>query len=49
MRYDPALCRAAAPNRLGNGYVTASFQGLRGDLAGGRLGAIRLPAALTAR
>jgi hypothetical protein len=30
MRYDPAFCRAAAPNRLGNGYVTASFQGLGG-------------------
>jgi chemotaxis signal transduction protein len=30
MRYDPAFCRAVTPNRLGNGYVTASFQALGG-------------------
>jgi hypothetical protein len=49
MRYDPALCRAAAPNRLGNGYVTASFQGPGGSWPVVDWDAIRLPAALTAR
>jgi hypothetical protein len=45
MRYDPAFCRAAAPNRLGNGYVTASFQGLGGSWLVVDWDAIRLPAA----
>jgi chemotaxis signal transduction protein len=49
MRYDPAFCRAAAPSRLGNGYVTASFQGLGGSWPVVDWDAIRLPAALTAR
>jgi chemotaxis signal transduction protein len=49
MRYDPAFCRAAEPNRLGNGYVTASFQGLGGTWLVVDWDAIRLPAALTAR
>jgi hypothetical protein len=49
MRYDPAFCRAAAPNRLGNGYVTSSFQGLGGSWLVVDWDAIRLPAALTAR
>jgi chemotaxis signal transduction protein len=48
MRYDPAFCRAE-PNRFGNGYVTASFQGLGGTWLLIDWDAIRLPAALTAR
>jgi chemotaxis signal transduction protein len=49
MRYDPAFCRAAEPNRLGNGYVTASFQGFGGTWLVVDWDAIRLPTALTAR
>ena len=48
LRYDPAFCRAQ-PNRLANGYVTASFQALGGTWLVVDWDAIRLPTAITAR
>jgi chemotaxis signal transduction protein len=48
VRFDPAFCRVE-PNKLGAGYVTASFTGLGGTWLLIDWDAIRLPAALTTR